>query len=172
MNKNAPWLKQIEGKTAHELIESTAPVIRVVAGPGSGKTTCLKRRTKRLVEGDGINPSKIYVGTFTRAVTDELKQELGDEIDVTTLHSLAYRLLRKNPEARQGMCLRFLLNFEQDVLLYDIESAASVFGNIYGRRKELRALQASRSQRLKYKHAAFLGAVLAWLSKTPCDVDW
>ena len=165
MNKTAPWFEGIEGKTAHELIESTAPVIRVVAGPGSGKTTCLKRRTQRLIEGDSIDPSKIYVGTFTRAVTDELKQELGDEVNVSTLHSLAYRLLRQNPEACQGMCLRFLLNFEQDALLYDIESVASAFGNIHGRRKELRALQASRSQRLEYQHATFLGAVLTWLTR-------
>ena len=75
MNKPAPWLEGIEGKTAHELIESKAPVIRVVAGPGSGKTTCLKRRTERLILGDMIDSGKIYVGTFTRAIASELNQE-------------------------------------------------------------------------------------------------
>lgn len=165
MNKPAPWLEGIEGKTAHELIESKAPVIRVVAGPGSGKTECLKRRTQRLIEGDGIDPANIYVGTFTRAVTDELKQSLGSEINVSTLHSLAYQLLRENPEACQGMHLRFLLNFEQDVLLYDIESVVSAFGNIHGRRKELLRLQASKSQRAEYQQAAFDVAVRRWLRK-------
>ena len=165
MNKTAPWLEGIEGKTAHELIESKASVIRVVAGPGSGKTECLKRRTQRLIEGDGIDPANIYVGTFTRAVTDELKQSLGSEINVSTLHSLAYQLLRENPEACQGMHLRFLLNFEQDVLLYDIESVASAFGNIHGRRKELLRLQASKSQRAEYQQAAFDVAVRRWLRK-------
>lgn len=163
MDKTAPWLEDIEGEKARELIESRAPVIRVIAGPGSGKTTCLKRRAQRLVAGDGINPSKIYVGTFTRAVTDALKQELGDEIDVSTLHSLAYRLLRENPGACQGMCLRFLLNFEQDALLYDIENADSGLGNIVANRKELRALQASRSRRSKFENAVFGGAVRSWL---------
>ena len=163
MYKTAAWLEGIEGETAHELIESRAPVIRVIAGPGSGKTTCLKRRTQRLIEGDGIDPAKIYVGTFTRAVTDELKQALGDEIDVSTLHSLAYRLLRKHPGACQGMCLRFLLNFEQDALLYDVESADSGLGNILANRKELRALQASRSRRANFDNAVFAGAVRSWL---------
>ena len=83
MNKTAPWLEGIEGETAHELIESTAPVIRVVAGPGSGKTTCLKRRTQRHILGDRIDPEKIYVGTFTRAIASELNQELGSDVKVS-----------------------------------------------------------------------------------------
>lgn len=165
MNKPAPWLKGIEGKTAHELIESKAPVIRVVAGPGSGKTTCLRRRIQRLIQGDGIDPEKIYIGTFTRAIASELNQELGSDVKVSTLHSLAYQLLRENPEACQGMHLRFLLNFEQDVMLYDIESVASAFGNIHGRRKELLRLQASKSQRAEYHQAAFDAAVRRWLRK-------
>ena len=58
------WLRGIEGDAARDLIESKAPVIRVVAGPGSGKTTCLKRRTQRLVEGDDVDPESMFVGTL------------------------------------------------------------------------------------------------------------
>ena len=168
MNNIDPWLEGIEGKTAHELIKSTAPVIRVVAGPGSGKTTCLKRRTQRLILGDRINAEKMYVGTFTRAIASELNQELGSNVRVSTLHSLAYELLRDNPEACQGIHFRFLLNFEQDALLYDIENVASAFGDIHGRRKELRRLQASRSRRANYENAAFAGAVWHWLRRHRC----
>ncbi|MDE2928100.1 MAG: ATP-dependent helicase [Acidobacteriota bacterium] len=163
--KEAPWLEGIEGEEARELIESNSPVIRVVAGPGSGKTTCLKRRTRRLIEGDGINPTTMFVGTFTRAIASELKEALGRDVRVSTLHSLAYDLLRKNPAALRGMRLRFLLNFEQDALLYDIEKAARSIGNIYARREELRLLQASRSQRANYVNAAFAGAVTRWLQQ-------
>lgn len=168
MNKPAPWLEGIEGKTARELIESKAAVIRVVAGPGSGKTTCLKRRTQRLILGDRINPEKMYVGTFTRAIASELNQELGSDVEVSTLHSLAYQLLRENPDACQGIHFRFLLNFEQDALLYDIDDVASAFGDIHGRRKELRRLQASRSRRANYENAAFAGAVWDWLRRHRC----
>ena len=168
MNKTAPWLEGIEGKTAHELIESKAPVIRVVAGPGSGKTTCLKRRTQRLILGDRIAPEKIYVGTFTRVIANELNQELGSNVKVSTLHSLAYQLLLEHPGACQGSHLRFLLNFEQDALLYDIDDVASAFGDIYGRRDELRRLQASRSRRANYENAAFAGAVWDWLRRHRC----
>ena len=56
----APWLDGIEGDAARELIESNARVIRVVAGPGSGKTTCLKRRIQRLVQKDEADPTTMF----------------------------------------------------------------------------------------------------------------
>ena len=162
-NRPTPWLDGIEGKNAHELIESDAQVIRVVAGPGSGKTTCLKRRIQRLIQKDRIDPKTVFVGTFTRAIASELREALGTEIRVATLHSLAYELLRKHPVACQGMRLRFLLKFEEDALLYDVEDVAASIGNIHKRREALRLLQASRSQRTEYANARFDGAVRRWL---------
>ena len=158
-----PWLCGIEGSVARALIVSDHPVIRVIAGPGSGKTTCLKRRTQRLVQQRRIDPATIFAGTFTRAIAQELKETLGDEIKVSTLHSLAYELLRRNPVACQGMCLRFLLRYEEDCLLYDIDEAGSAIGNIHKRREALRLLQASRAQRKIYSNAKFDGAVRQWL---------
>ena len=160
---SAPWLEGIEGSVAHELIESNARVIRVVAGPGSGKTTCLKRRIQRLVQKDEIDPKTMFVGTFTRAIASELKGALGTEIEIATLHSLAYKLLRQYPEACQGMRLRFLLKYEEDALLYDVEEVVKAIGNIYKRREALRLLQASRAQRTDYANARFDGAVRRWL---------
>ena len=159
----APWLDGIEGSDAHELIESNSDVIRVVAGPGSGKTTCLKRRVQRLVQKDDIDPKTMFVGTFTRAIASEIRDALGTQVRVSTLHSLAFDLLRKHPAACQGMKLHFLLKFEEDVLLYDIEDVASDIGNIHKRREALRLLQASRSQRIEYSNARFAGAVRQWL---------
>lgn len=161
----SPWLDGIAGSAARELIESDAPVIRVVAGPGSGKTTCLKRRLQRLVQQRQASPERIFAGMFTRAIAKELQDALGDEVKVSTLHSLAYELLRKHPVACQGMRLRFLLRYEEDALLYDIEDVASSIGNIYKRREALRLLQASRAQREEYSNAQFDGAVRRWLQR-------
>ena len=159
------WLDGIEGSAARELIESDSPVIRVVAGPGSGKTTCLKRRLQRLVQQNQVNPERIFAGTFTRAIARELRDALGNEVRVSTLHSLAYELLREHPAACQGMRLRFLLRYEEDALLYDIEDVASSIGNIHKRRDALRLLQASRAQREEYSNAQFDGAVRRWLQR-------
>ena len=92
------WLEGIEGDEARQFILSEIPVICVVSGPGSGKTTCLEKRVKRLIKRDGVNPSKIYVGTFTRAISGQLKEKLDSELNVSTLHSLALELLKKNQQ--------------------------------------------------------------------------
>ena len=165
LENSRPWLDGIEGQGAIQLIQSNSPVIRVVAGPGSGKTTCLKRRTQRLVAEDGVDPESIFVGTFTRAIANELQSALGDRVRVSTLHSLAYGLLRKYPAALQGMRLRFLLNYEQDCMLYDLEDVAASIGDLYARRKELLRLEASISQRADYQLAEFAGAVRQWLKR-------
>ena len=55
-DNSAPWIRGIEGTTAHQLIESDAQVIRVLAGPGAGKTTCLKRRIQRLIQNQWYQP--------------------------------------------------------------------------------------------------------------------
>ena len=49
----------------------------VLAGPGSGKTTVITHRTKKLIEEYKVNPSNILVITFTRKATQELKERLG-----------------------------------------------------------------------------------------------
>ena len=161
----APWLEGIGGSIAQELIESSLPVIRVVAGPGSGKTSCLKRRIQRLVQKDKINPGTIFVGTFTRIIIKELREAIGTQVKVSTIHSFAYELLRMHPEACQGMRLRFLLKYEEDALLYDLDDVAPDMDDIHKRRKALRLLQASREQRTEYLNARFAGAVRYWLRK-------
>ena len=159
----APWLDGIDGSDAQQLIESNATIIRVVAGPGSGKTTCLKRRIQRLVQKDNVSPETIFVGTFTRVIAKELREKLGTQVKVSTIHSFAYELLRRYPEACQGMKLRFLLKYEEDALLYDIKDGASDMKDIYERREALRLLQASREQRKEYSNARFDGEVRRWL---------
>lgn len=158
----SPWLEGIEGEEAQTLIMSNAPVIRVVAGPGAGKTTCLKRRTQRLIEGDHVDPSSIFVGTFTRAIAKELSEELGTEIKVLTIHSLAYELLRENPAACQGMRLRFLLEYEEECMLYDIADDFPGLPRLSDRKSELRRMQSALSAREELPDARFAGAIRRW----------
>ncbi len=77
----------------------------VLAGPGSGKTTVITHRIRRLLD-QGADPSGILVITFTKAAAEEMKARFlalsaaeGDKTDggrVTfgTFHSVFYRILR------------------------------------------------------------------------------
>jgi DNA helicase-2/ATP-dependent DNA helicase PcrA len=48
----------------------------IVAGPGTGKTTCLTLRILKLVLVDGVNPSRIVATTFTVKAAAELRSRV------------------------------------------------------------------------------------------------
>ena len=175
--KKAPWLEGIEGESLPPLICGDDDVIRVVAGPGSGKTTGLKRRVQRLVRGEGVRAEKIFVGTFTRAIAGELAEafgvsvtsdELGEEerketVEVSTLHSHALRLVRKHATARPGRILRFLLGYESEAMLYDIGECVSGFPRQSDRRNELRRISAVWAEGTELELAGVRGEMDRWL---------
>ena len=53
------------GSQAYLIAATTNPRVRVVAGPGTGKSYAMKRRVARLLE-TGENPTSILPVTFTR----------------------------------------------------------------------------------------------------------
>lgn len=77
----------------------------VLAGPGSGKTTVITHRIKRLLE-QGVSPSSILVITFTKAAALEMKNrfcsmmeqntaaEESGRVSFGTFHSVFYQILR------------------------------------------------------------------------------
>ena len=81
----------------------------VIAGPGSGKTTVITNRVKRLIESGTAKPEEILVITFTVAAAKEMKERylrqcrdanvVANYADVTfgTFHSVFYQFLRCIP---------------------------------------------------------------------------
>lgn len=73
--------------------------LRVVGGPGGGKTRVLTYRIAWLVREAGIDPQHIQALTFTNKAAGEMKERLtgllGGEIKIgaATIHSWAYRFL-------------------------------------------------------------------------------
>lgn len=76
--------------------------VRLVAGPGTGKSRSIEERIRWLLES-GTHPQSIYVVSFTRAASRDLQQRIesycvqngqAGVVRVSTLHSLALRLLR------------------------------------------------------------------------------
>jgi superfamily I DNA/RNA helicase len=80
----------------------------LLAGPGTGKTHCLGRRIKYLVEEQKVSPDKITVITFTAAAARNMRDRISDETRqdlflpyssqphlICTMHSLGYGIIRE-----------------------------------------------------------------------------
>src|SRR5436309_1463680 len=72
IDKEAPmsWHDGLTG-TALEIARTTNSPLRVMAGPGTGKSYAMKRRLMRLLE-EGVPPKRILVVTFTRTAAGDL----------------------------------------------------------------------------------------------------
>ncbi len=84
----------------------TSKRVRLIAGPGSGKSRTILLKIKHLID-KGASPDSIYVISFTRASAIDLRNRVRDEFasdglelvgqqignNVTTMHSLALKLL-------------------------------------------------------------------------------
>jgi DNA helicase-2/ATP-dependent DNA helicase PcrA len=78
--------------------------VRVVAGPGTGKSATVEERVRWLLAELGVEASRVYAVSFTRASTTDLRRRVlayceghgvaGHDVNVSTLHSLALRILR------------------------------------------------------------------------------
>jgi len=161
--------------TAYQIAANNSRYIRVLAGPGTGKSFALKRRVARLLESN-ILPARILPVTFTKVAAEDLQRELlnmgvagCDQIRGSTLHSLGMRILsRKNVLAVTGRVARPLNRFEIEPLLYDLPYS---FGNKRTRDKLIRAYEAAWA-RLQHEEpgyaqtqtdANFQRCLIAWL---------
>ncbi|KAI5079717.1 hypothetical protein GOP47_0005196 [Adiantum capillus-veneris] len=83
-------------------VESMDTCIRVVAGPGSGKTRVLTHRVVHLISNCGVPAHEILFITFTNKAAQEIRErlekifgsELARDMMVGTFHSLCAKILR------------------------------------------------------------------------------
>ena len=157
------WNTDLTG-THLQIAESTAPRIRVMAGPGTGKSFAMKRRIARLIEVDGVNPDRILAVTFTRTAARDLERELQnmgvpgcEDISAGTVHSFCFKLLLRNDVfAFLGRVPRGLITFnnkgvsgfEVEPLLADLQP----LGNFGARREMTRRIRAFEADWARLQH--------------------
>eukprot|EP00752_Nemacystus_decipiens_P014939 g13298.t1 len=81
--------------------------VRVVAGPGSGKTRVLTRRIAHLVRDVGAPAWSILAVTFTKKASEEMRirvrnalgEDISGQVALGTFHSVCARLLRRHGDA-------------------------------------------------------------------------
>jgi hypothetical protein len=98
INPNSQQRQAVEANTEANL--------RVLAGPGSGKTFVIEHRYKFLVE-NGVDPDKIIVCTFGKQSATDMGQRIlktcpeANLEQICTINALCYRLLAKwYPDSR------------------------------------------------------------------------
>jgi UvrD/REP helicase N-terminal domain len=77
-----PWNQGVRGLGALPLINLDAPVIRVEAGPGTGKTFGLTRRVVRILHpvGLAVPGNRCLVVAFNRVIARDLKVSIDQEL--------------------------------------------------------------------------------------------
>lgn len=82
-----------------QVIEHKEGPISVIAGAGSGKSTVLVHRIKKLIE-NGVSQNEIVAITFTRNSANDLKKKLNSlgilDVNVGTFHSVLSKMLLEN----------------------------------------------------------------------------
>lgn len=115
--------------------------VRLVAGPGTRKSKTIEERVCWLL-GSGVDPARIAAVSFTRASAQDLGlrvaaacEQAGHEaaIAVSTLHSLALRILRRAGALEAYPVDPLVLDGWEQVRLFDAE-----FGHLAGIRGKVR----------------------------------
>jgi DNA helicase II / ATP-dependent DNA helicase PcrA len=160
---------------AYRIASAPEARVRVIAGPGTGKSYAMKRRVARLLEA-GVSPKELLAVTFTRVAAEDLHRELQklgvpgcEELEGQTLHSLAMRILsRKHVLEAFGRTPRPLNKFEEKALRCDIATAS---GGKRKAKKLIKGYTAAWAQSQgdepgfpnNDEEKAFQAALLAWL---------
>ena len=112
-----------------EAVRTTEGAVRVVAGPGTGKTRTLTQRYCYLVSALGITPQNILCVTFTNRAANEMKRRvrasLGD-MDlgyVCTFHAFCVQLLKDDIH---------VLHYPKNFIILDVEDQKQMLLKIFG----------------------------------------
>lgn len=131
----------------------SSPQVRVVAGPGTGKSFVIEERVLWLL-AQGVPPSAISVVSFTRASALDLRQRIvgrcerngiptGTQVRVSTLHSLALRTLR---------AAGLLTAYPADPLVLDDWEVTSIFDAEFG---YSHGIAGKRCKEIRRQHEAY-----------------
>lgn len=112
-----------------EAVMTTEGPVRILAGPGSGKTKTIAERATYLVNECGIAPSTILIVTFTNNAAKEIKRRLEKLIGfkstfimIYTYHGFGVKALKEDIE-------KFF--FSVDFQILDLNGQKSILADIY-----------------------------------------
>lgn len=174
------WNDGLTG-TALNIAQTDKSPLRVVAGPGTGKSYALMCRVARLLDL-GNDPEQIFLCSFTRTAAADLATSMAqilaqgaDKIRTSTLHSYCFEVLaRADVLSATNRVPRPMLKLEERFLAEDLKGTE--FGTIKDCKKRLKAFNSAWA-RLQHEQPgwcsdptdlSFSKALLAWLRFHKC----
>ena len=104
--------------------------LRVIAGPGTGKTTTVVAMYLRLLEEHGLRPGQVLLLTFANNAANDLGRRIDalyttsyDESWVSTFHSFATRVLTTHGRLHGIPAFRLINGFAEKVLMRRVLAA-------------------------------------------------
>lgn len=164
---SVPWNLGVKGTQVLPLINDDVPVIRVEAGPGTGKTFGLVHRVLRILhpEGLGVSGRKVAVVAFNRVIAKQLREEVGEALKnfphdqapvIQTVHGFCLGII--------GQDVRILLPHEREAMLYDVLHEYPVLQKAF--KKHAHAEQALHNHEAHLQeHPELWQAVERWLTR-------
>lgn len=142
--------KQIQDAAAQDPNQT----VRLVAGPGTGKSFVIEGRVHWLLSNQNIPPEDIIAISFTRAASKDLKERIHGyclknnqpnviNVRVSTLHSLALHILRKTGN---------LNLYPTDPIIMDDWELAVIFDAEFGHSNPMTP---TRCEEVRRDHEAF-----------------
>jgi len=109
------------------VINNQVPRLRVLAGPGTGKTATLVEAVAERIQHRGVAPAEILVLTFSRMAAEELSGRITRRLGLTTtgsmvrtLHAYAYSVVRSQARAEGDPSPRLLAAGESDHMVREL----------------------------------------------------
>ncbi|MEX0804440.1 MAG: ATP-dependent helicase [Candidatus Binatia bacterium] len=144
---------QIAQAMQHAAAHDAAAQVRMVAGPGTGKSSSIEERVLWLLAGRA-SADEICVVSFTRASALDLRQRIqtyctqngqatATQVRVSTLHSLALRTLR---------AAGLLTAYPTEPLVLDSWELKSIFDAEFG---NFQGIGRTRCEEIRLEHEAF-----------------
>ena len=162
-----PWNQGVQGTQALPLINDDVSVMRVEAGPGTGKTFGLVRRVQRLLHPDGLaaRGREVLVVAFNRVIAKQLETGINEALAasphdgnpaIRTVHALCLGVI--------GGDLRLLMDHEREAMLYDVlEEHPELRARL---RRQPAANQALHDHEARHvEDVALWQAVFRWLTR-------
>lgn len=142
--------------------QDSAQQVRLVAGPGTGKSHTIEQRVAHLLSNN-VNPRNIYVISFTRATCSELEERIvsfcrntpyaqdSTRVRVSTMHALALRILQRAHLLSSYPSMPNIIDDWEHKYIYD-EELANYIGCTTTRAAQIRLAYETQWQTLNLQY--------------------